>query len=101
MLAVGLVLLTASAVALVAHLVVGLPWGAAFVLGAILAPTDPAAAQAVFITNKDRPTVSPADSRLDVWLALSILPSLLPGLVSVEGARGEPALGAGGRWVNR
>ena len=48
LLAVGLVLLTASAVALVAHLVVGLPWGAAFVLGAILAPTDPVAAQAVF-----------------------------------------------------
>ncbi|MDP9426120.1 MAG: cation:proton antiporter [Actinomycetota bacterium] len=40
LLAVGLVLLTASAVA---HLVVGLPWGAAFVLGAILAPTDPVA----------------------------------------------------------
>lgn len=48
LLAVGLVLLTASAVALVAHLVVGLPWGAAFTLGAILAPTDPVAAQAVF-----------------------------------------------------
>ena len=48
LLAVGLVLLTASAVALVAHLVAGLPWGAAFTLGAILAPTDPVAAQAVF-----------------------------------------------------
>ncbi len=43
LLAVGLVLFTASAVALVAHLVVGLPWGAAFVLGAILAPTYPVA----------------------------------------------------------
>ena len=48
LLAVGLVLVTASAVAIVAHLAAGLPWGAAFVLGAILAPTDPVAAQAVF-----------------------------------------------------
>jgi NhaP-type Na+/H+ or K+/H+ antiporter len=48
LLAVGLVLVTASFVAIVAHLAAGLPWGAAFVLGAILAPTDPVAAQAVF-----------------------------------------------------
>ena len=45
---IGLVLLTAAAVALVAHAVVGLPWAAAFTLGAILAPTDPVAAGAVF-----------------------------------------------------
>ena len=45
---IGLVLLTAAAIALVAHAVVGLPWAAAFVLGAILAPTDPVAAGAVF-----------------------------------------------------
>lgn len=48
LLAVGLVLVTAFAVAIVAHFVAGLPWAAAFVLGAILAPTDPVAAQAVF-----------------------------------------------------
>jgi Na+/H+ antiporter len=48
LLAVGLVLLTAAAVAVVAHVVAGLPWAAAFVLGAILAPTDPVAAQATF-----------------------------------------------------
>ncbi|HSK83116.1 MAG TPA: Na+/H+ antiporter [Rubrobacter sp.] len=47
-LAIGLVLLTAAAIAVVAHTVVGLPWAAAFVLGAILAPTDPVAAEAVF-----------------------------------------------------
>jgi CPA1 family monovalent cation:H+ antiporter len=47
-LAIGLVLLTTAAVALVAHLLIGMPWGVAFVLGAILAPTDPVAAQAVF-----------------------------------------------------
>jgi len=48
LLAVGLVLLTTLAVAAIAHLVVGLPWAAAFVLGAILAPTDPVAADAIF-----------------------------------------------------
>jgi monovalent cation/hydrogen antiporter len=31
----------------VAHLLVGLPWAAAFVLGAIVSPTDPMAATAI------------------------------------------------------
>ena len=48
LLAIGLVLVTTFAVAFVAHAVIGLPWGAAFVLGAILAPTDPVAAEAIF-----------------------------------------------------
>jgi Na+/H+ antiporter len=47
-LAVGLVLFTMAAIAVVAHLLIGMPWAVAFVLGAILAPTDPVAAQAVF-----------------------------------------------------
>src|SRR5215210_1520612 len=45
LLAIGLVLLTTVAVA---AFVFGLPWAAAFVLGAILAPTDPVAAEAIF-----------------------------------------------------
>src|SRR5918998_3232536 len=48
LLAVGLVLLTIFAVAAVAHFVVGLSWPVAFVLGAILSPTDPVAAEAIF-----------------------------------------------------
>src|SRR5918997_1770832 len=48
LLAVGLVLATTGAVAVIAHAVIGLPWAAAFVLGAILAPTDPVAAEAIF-----------------------------------------------------
>jgi CPA1 family monovalent cation:H+ antiporter len=48
LLAVGLVLATMFAVAFLAHAVIGLPWAAAFVLGAILAPTDPVAAEAIF-----------------------------------------------------
>src|SRR6266508_3130230 len=48
LLAVGLVLATICAVAAVAHaLVGGLPWAAAFTLGAIVAPTDPLAATAI------------------------------------------------------
>ena len=47
LLAVGLVLVTVCAVAAVAHWAVGLPWGAAFVLGAIVSPTDAVAATAV------------------------------------------------------
>ena len=47
LLAVGLVLATLVAVAVVAHHVAGVPWGMAFVLGAVLGPTDPVAATAV------------------------------------------------------
>ncbi len=45
-LAVGLTVATAVAVAVVAHQA-GLPWGAAFVLGAVVSPPDPVAATAV------------------------------------------------------
>ena len=48
LLAVGLVFATTFAVAAVAHLLVGLSWPVAFVLGAILSPTDPVAAEAIF-----------------------------------------------------
>jgi Na+/H+ antiporter len=47
LLAVGLVLVTIGAVALIAHALLGIPWEAAFVLGAILGPTDPVAATSV------------------------------------------------------
>ena len=48
MLAVGLVLATMAAVAVVAHVAVdGLSWQAAFVLGAIVSPTDPLAATSI------------------------------------------------------
>jgi Na+/H+ antiporter len=48
MLAIGLVLATMCAVAVVAHAVVdGMPWAAAFALGAIVAPTDPLAATTI------------------------------------------------------
>src|SRR5690242_17302276 len=43
-LATGLVILTMAAIALAAHLAAGIPWAPAFVLGALLAPTDPVSA---------------------------------------------------------
>jgi Na+/H+ antiporter len=47
LLAIGLVLMTMGAVAVVAHEVAGIGWGPALVLGAILGPTDPVAATSV------------------------------------------------------
>jgi CPA1 family monovalent cation:H+ antiporter len=48
MLAVGLVLMTTFVVAVIAHTVIpGLSWPGAFVLGAIVSPTDPTAATAI------------------------------------------------------
>jgi CPA1 family monovalent cation:H+ antiporter len=47
MLAFGLALLTLVTVAVAAHFLLDLPWAAAFVLGAILAPTDPVSATAL------------------------------------------------------
>jgi Na+/H+ antiporter len=46
LLAIGLVLVTTTTIAVVAHGVVGLPWSVAFVLGAIVSPTDAVAASA-------------------------------------------------------
>jgi monovalent cation/hydrogen antiporter len=47
LLAVGLVLVTTAAVAVLAHTAFGLPWAVAVVLGAIVSPPDPVAAVAV------------------------------------------------------
>jgi monovalent cation/hydrogen antiporter len=45
--AIGLVVATAGVVAVIAHEVIDMPWTLSFVLGAIVSPTDPAAATAV------------------------------------------------------
>jgi len=46
-LSVGLVLFTTVCVAVVAHTLLALPWSVAFVLGAVLSPTDAVAASAI------------------------------------------------------
>src|ERR1700728_57578 len=50
LLAIGLVLLATVMVAALAHASTGLPWPAAFVLGAIVSPPDAVAATAIFKT---------------------------------------------------
>src|SRR5947199_1345636 len=45
--AIGLVVVTAAAVAVIARELIGLPWAMSFALGAIVSPTDPAAATAI------------------------------------------------------
>lgn len=47
MLAIGLVLMTMGGVAVIGHALIGLSWPISFVLGAIVAPTDPVAASAI------------------------------------------------------
>src|SRR4030095_16881546 len=47
LLAVGLVVMTMAAVAVVAHAVTDLSWASSFVLGAVVSPTDPIAATAI------------------------------------------------------
>jgi CPA1 family monovalent cation:H+ antiporter len=44
---IGLTLATAAVVAVVAHEVIDLPWAVSFALGAIVSPTDPAAATSI------------------------------------------------------
>ena len=51
LLATGLVALTTVTVAVVAHYVIDLPWAAAFVLGAIVSPTDPVAATEIAVRS--------------------------------------------------
>src|SRR3954447_18590526 len=45
--AIGLVLATTGAIAVLGHELIGLPWAMSFALGAIVSPTDPAAATAI------------------------------------------------------
>jgi CPA1 family monovalent cation:H+ antiporter len=47
LLAIGLVIFTTAGVAVVAHAVADLSWAEAFVLGAVVSPTDPIAATAI------------------------------------------------------
>jgi monovalent cation/hydrogen antiporter len=47
LLAIGCVIFTTSAVAVVAHFALGLPWAVAFVLGAVVSPPDVVAPMAI------------------------------------------------------
>jgi CPA1 family monovalent cation:H+ antiporter len=73
LLAIGLVIVTMVTVAAVAHFAIGLSWPVAFVLGAIVSPTDPvAAAEILRSLNAPRRivTVVEGESLINDWTAL-------------------------------
>ena len=82
LLAIGLVLLTAAAVAVLAHMVLGLDWALAFTLGAVLSPTDPVAATSIAAVSARR-TAPSGCSRARAW-------STTPGHSCCTGWRWPP-----------
>src|SRR5215218_8807901 len=112
--AIGLVIATACAVAVVAHaLIDGLPWAAAFALGAIVAPTDPLAAIEIgrrLGLPRRLSTVIEGESLINDGTALVIYRVAVgavagsfslaeAGLKFVAGAAGGVAIGLAVGWV--
>ena len=104
---VGLVAVTTIAVAAVAHLVVGLPWPVAFVLGAIVSPTDPVA-PATILRELRAPrrllTIVEGENLTNDWTALVLyrfaVAAVLSGTFSFWEAGGRFLLtGVGGLLV--
>ncbi|MBV9489345.1 MAG: Na+/H+ antiporter [Verrucomicrobia bacterium] len=98
LMAIGLVLLTAAVVAIIAHTLAGLPWAAAFALGAIISPPDAVAATA--ITSRLRVprrviTVLEGESLVNDATALVAYRFALAALISGRFSLGE----AGARFV--
>jgi NhaP-type Na+/H+ or K+/H+ antiporter len=75
LLSIGLVITTMLAVAAVAHAVVGLSWPLAFVLGAIVSPTDPVA-PIVILRQLEAPrrllTIIEGENLTNDWTALTL-----------------------------
>jgi CPA1 family monovalent cation:H+ antiporter len=89
LLAIGLVTVTMVAVAAVAHELLGIPWAAAFVLGAVLGPTDPVTAAAVLdrlgVTGRTK-TILQGESLVNDATGLT---AYRLGLAAVAGAAGS------------
>ena len=85
LLAIPLVIVTMGAVALVAHEVVGLDWGPAFVLGAIVSPTD-AVAPAEIMRRIGAPrrliTLVEGENLTNDWTALVLYRFAVAAVVS-------------------
>jgi Na+/H+ antiporter len=103
MLAIGLVLATTLSVAAVAHAALGLPWPSAFVLGAVVAPTDPTAATAIagrLAVPRRLVTVIEGESMVNDSTALIAykfaVVAVLSGTFSLWSAAGHFVLGAMG-----
>src|SRR3954466_12419257 len=101
-LAVGLVLATMAAIAAAVHAVAGIPWAAAFALGAVLAPTDPVAATTVIRSSGAPPrlaTILEGESLINdgtSLTALKIAIGAVGGSFAAFSALGEFALVAFG-----
>jgi Na+/H+ antiporter len=102
LLAVGLVTATTITVAVVAHAVVGLPWAAAFVLGAVVSPTDPVAAAEIAVRShapRRLVTIVEGESLINDSTGLIAykfaIAAVLSGTFSVTAALGDFVLSAG------
>jgi monovalent cation/hydrogen antiporter len=94
-LAVVVVALTTAAVAVVAHVVLGLGWAVAFVLGAIVSPTDPTAVEAIarrLALPRRLISVIQGESLVNDGTALVIYASAV--LAVTDGTFSVPAVGA-------
>jgi len=110
-LSTGLVVATIGAVAAVAHAVIGIPWQAAFVLGAVLGPTDPVSAAAVLNRLGVRgrvPTILEGESLINDGTALTAYKIAIAGgsttLLEAGGkfvviAAGGIAIGLAAGWL--
>jgi Na+/H+ antiporter len=102
LLAVGLVTATTITVAVVAHAVVGLPWTAAFVLGAVVSPTDPVAAAEIAVRShapRRLVTIVEGESLINDSTGLIAykfaIAAVLSGTFSITSALGDFVLSAG------
>ena len=95
LLAVGLVFATTAVVALVAHYVVGLDWKVAFVLGAVVSPTD-VVAPAEILRRLGVPrrvnTIIEGENLTNDWTALTVYKFAVAAVVSGTFSLGEAAL---------
>src|SRR5262249_20435590 len=96
LLAIGCVLFTATAVAVLGHFVLGLPWAVGFVLGAVVAPPDAVAPMAVMKhirLPRQLITVLEGESLVNDATALVIfgfaLSAVLTGAFSLPAAIGQ------------
>jgi Na+/H+ antiporter len=103
LLAVGLVLVTTAAVAVLGHSVLGLPWAVAVVLGAVVSPPDPVAASAVASRlglPRRMVTILEAEGLLNDATALVVyrmaVAAVVSGAFSLGGAGVELAVSAVG-----
>jgi monovalent cation/hydrogen antiporter len=94
LLSIGLVFGTMGAVAVVAHEVIGLGWGEAFVLGAVVSPTD-AVAPAEIMRRLGAPrrlvTLIEGENLTNDWTALVLYSFAVAAVVSGTFSLGEAA----------